>query len=104
MRAHGRFWKWGTLGLAWAQLLPLLFILGAQPLIEALIGALEQSWILLLVSGPAILVAGFAVLFWALRGLSAITFLFRYKLPGTADAPEARAAGAARPVQAAAAR
>jgi hypothetical protein len=31
LRAHGRFWRWGLLSLAWALAFPLLYILVAQP-------------------------------------------------------------------------
>ena len=32
-------------------------------------------------AGPALLVVGFAVLFWAVRGVKAIKFLATYKIP-----------------------
>lgn len=85
LAAHGRFWKWGLVSLAWALAFPLLYILGAQPavgqLIEVLTKGDEIPWALLLTSGPLVLVLGFVLLLWAARGLRALAFLAKYKVP-----------------------
>jgi hypothetical protein len=85
LRAHGRFWRWGLLSLAWVLAFPLLYILGAQPavgeLIEVLTKGDEIPWGLLLTSGPVVLVLGFVLLLWAARGLKALAFLAKYKVP-----------------------
>jgi len=86
LRTHKRFFGWGTLSLVWALVLPYLFILAAEPFIDQLIDKLAQShpprWVALLVSGPAILVLGFLVVFWATRGLRALQYLVRYNVKG----------------------
>lgn len=107
LRAHRRFWAWGTASLVWVQLFPLLFILAAEPvagrLIEKLMGEGDDlqnvSWGLLMALVPALLVVGFAVLFWAARGFRALGFLFRYKPALAAQAFEPAVALPA-PVQA----
>jgi len=81
---HKRFWLWGTLALVWAQLLPLLFVAIAQEGVGKLIDALtsgdgDPPWSAILLSGPAILVLGFIVVFWAARGLAGIGFIMKYK-------------------------
>ena len=82
--AHRRFWGWGSLSLVWAHVLPLLFVTGAQEGVGVLIDSMtkgdgEPPWTALLLSGPAILVFGFIVVFWAARGLAAIRFILRYR-------------------------
>jgi len=81
--AHERFWGWGSLSLVWAQALPVIFVALAQEGIGKLIDAMTKGddlpWASLLVSGPAILVFGFVLVFWAARGLKAITFILKYR-------------------------
>lgn len=80
---HKRFWIWGSISLVWAQLLPILFVAAAQEGIGALIDALTKSddipWTAVLVSGPAILVFGFIGVYWAARGIKAVTFIMKYR-------------------------
>ncbi len=63
LRAHRRFWRWGTLSLLWSQLLPLGFAAVAAPL----------------VSSAVVLAVGLAVVFVLARGLKAMRFLFGYR-------------------------
>src|SRR5262249_39544495 len=80
---HKRFFGWGVLSLVWAQVLPLVFVAIAQEGVGKLIDKLTDGaspdapppWAAILLSGPAILVFGFIVVFWAARGLKAITFI-----------------------------
>jgi hypothetical protein len=85
LRAHARFWRWGTLSLGWALAFPLLYILVAQPAVGKLIDWLtaddDIAWGMLLVSGPVVLVLGFVGLAWAARGLRALGFLAKYEVP-----------------------
>jgi hypothetical protein len=99
--AHRRFWGWGTLSLLWAQVLPLLFVAIAQEGIGKLIDVLtdgggEPPWTALLLSGPAILVFGFIAVFWAARGLKAITFILKYRPQDHGGAPTGTRGGTAR--------
>ncbi|MCA9710133.1 MAG: hypothetical protein KDK70_30115 [Myxococcales bacterium] len=95
--AHRRFWGWGTVSLLWALAFPLLFVTAAQPLVEWLIDVLtrqaEVSWGLLLVSGPAVLVLGFVLMLWATRGLRAVTFLAKVRVPKLGSPVAAGATG-----------
>ncbi len=86
LSAHGKFWKWGTASVLFAQLLPLGYmVLGGWVLekIEThLIGdGTDINWTAVMLVGPAILVIGFAVVFWAARGGKALKFLIGYKVP-----------------------
>ena len=97
LRRHARLWTWGGLGAAWAQALPLLYILVALPGIGWLAErsltkyvvnrpAGEQNWSFVLGSGPALFLITFVLAFWALRGMRAIGFLATYKVEGQASA------------------
>jgi hypothetical protein len=94
LSAHRRFWGWGSLSLVWAQVLPILFVAGAREGIGALIDKLTEGddipWTAVLLSGPAILVFGFVIVYWAARGLKAVSFILKYR---PQDAP----AGASTP-------
>lgn len=95
LSAHRRFWGWGSLSLVWAQVLPILFVAAAREGIGALIDTLTEGddipWSAVLLSGPAILVFGFVVVFWAARGLKATSFILKYR---PQDVPAAVAAAA----------
>lgn len=79
--AHKKFWGWGTLALLWAQVFPVVFVLGAEPLVEKLLekgfGKLHQTrtWTLILLGGSGVFVLGFVLCFWAFRGLKGLAFL-----------------------------
>ncbi|MEM6994288.1 MAG: hypothetical protein AAF721_27485 [Myxococcota bacterium] len=85
LRAHRRFWGIGTLLLGYALAFPLLFILGTQPLIEAVIdwqtSGAEVNWAMLLVSGPVLLVVMFVGAAALFRLHRALGFLARYRVP-----------------------
>ena len=91
--AHRRFWSVATLSLVWAHVLPVVFVAIAQAGIGELVDAMTEGedvhWTALLVSGPAILVLGFVLVFWAARGLRAIGFILKYR-PQDVQAPNAR--------------
>jgi hypothetical protein len=88
---HARFWKWGIPSVLFVQLFPLLFMLLADfvltkvfdKLTEGISDADSIPWGKIMLIGPFSLVIGYAVLFWAARGVKAIKFLFAYKVkPG----------------------
>lgn len=103
LAAHGRFWRWGLLSLGWALAFPLLYILVAQPavgkLIEALTTGDDIAWGLLLTSGPVVLVLGFVLLLWAARGMKALAFLAKHKVPKLGAPVVGATVGAARVVE-----
>ena len=89
LAAHARFWKWGSVSVVVAQLVPWLFILiadwGLDKLDEKLVGdatdASQIPWSAIMLLGPILLVAGFVAVFWAARGLKSVLFLAKYKVP-----------------------
>jgi Na+/proline symporter len=101
---HKRFWGWGTLALVWAQVLPLIFVAVAESGIDKLIDKLTEGasaeaappWGAILLSGPAILVFGFIVVFWAARGLAAVKFVMKYKPQDVGATPAPNRGGTAR--------
>ena len=89
--AHKRFLGLGSLGFLWILAFPFLFILGAGEVIDIVLGGVKDGdWGVILASGPLILVLGFLILYWLLRGLRAQRYLFRHKV-----APAVAAAAAA---------
>ncbi len=84
LSAHKKFWGWGTLALLWAQVFPVAFVLGAEPLVEKLLekgfGKEEPNWTLVLLGGSGVFVVGFLFCFWAFRGLKGLAFLKKYDL------------------------
>jgi len=105
VRQHKQFWTWGTISLVAAQVLPWLYMVGAGWLLEKINDKLTANvtsvesipWASIMLIGPLFLVVGFTAVFWAARGMKAIGFLAKYKVP----APVAPAAPAP-PVAAAA--
>jgi len=93
LSAHARFWKWGTVSVVFAQVLPLLYMVLSSWLLEKietrLIGddVSTVPWSAVMLVGPGLLVFGFALVFWAARGVRAIKFLFGYKVPAVTVAP-----------------
>jgi hypothetical protein len=89
LSAHARFWKWGTAAVLVGHLIPLAFMFVASWGIEAIETKLidgatspeEIPWTAVMLIGPAILVLGFLIVFWAARGMKAIAFLLKYKVP-----------------------
>lgn len=90
LSVHKKFWGWGTLSLLWAQLFPVVFVLGAEPLVEKLLekgfAKEEPNWSVILLGGSAVFVLGFVVTFWALRGLKGLAFLKKYDLKAAKEA------------------
>jgi hypothetical protein len=90
--AHARFWRWGALSFAWAEVLPFLFVLATAPAVvrifERFLHGDDPSYLgAMLVSG-AIFAVGLPVVFWAARGVKALVFLLRYKqAPAEAGMP-----------------
>jgi len=84
---HARFFKWGVPAVLLVQLFPLGFVYAAGFCLEQINDSLLANvtdaeavpWKQLLFAGPAFLVVGFAVTFWAVRGVAAIKFLRGYK-------------------------
>src|SRR5262249_8971415 len=71
------FFTWGVGAVLWAMALPWVYLLIAKPVVGGLMGwALAgKHWFILLVSSPLILIALFAVSFWAARGVKAFVYL-----------------------------
>jgi hypothetical protein len=89
---HKRFWTWGSLGAVWAQVLPVLYILVAVKGIGWLVeksmdryfnaeNPAASSWGFLLASGPAMFLVTFGLVFWAARGVKALAYLAKYRVP-----------------------
>jgi hypothetical protein len=90
---HARFFKWGVPSVLLVQVYPWIFMFIASKILAAVqdsamdgeLTAESVSWGKMLMMGPALLVVGFVVIFWAVRGLKAIKFLAGYKVkPKTA--------------------
>jgi hypothetical protein len=86
--AHKRWWTWSIPSVLLAQLLPLVYVFIASTGVQAIerkimasaTSAEKVNWSMLLLSTPLLLVIGFAVFFWAARGVKAIAFLQKYKV------------------------
>ena len=98
LSTHSRYFKWGSLSVALVHLLPVIFVVIADRVLEAIdssifdgVGsAADISWTKYMLSGPLFLVVGFGLFFWAARGFKAIAFLKSYKLvPAPEQAPSA---------------
>jgi hypothetical protein len=96
---HKRFFKWGIPAVLLVQAFPWLFVVIAQKvlhainasLLDGIVDADKVSWSKIMLAGPAFLVIGFAVTFWAVRGAKAIGFLQSYKVKQVASAGQAEA-------------
>jgi hypothetical protein len=97
LSSHARFWRRGVASLLVAQLVPVVFMVAGWKVVDwfatRMIGdGSAIRWKSILVGGPAILVLGFVLVFWAARGLAGLTLLARYKVapaPGPTPAPRA---------------
>lgn len=92
--------QWGAPAVLLVQVFPLVFALVSAKILAAVndavtgdaLNAESISWAKMLLAGPAVLVLAFGILFWALRGVKAITFLAGYKVkPKASAAPSAPA-------------
>ncbi len=85
LKAHKKFWLWGTLAVIWIQVFPLLFLLAVNPLVDKLLDKAtekgDHSWNFILLSGPGLLVFAFLFSFWAVRGFKGLGFMLKYKPP-----------------------
>lgn len=95
---HKRFFQWGIPSVLFVQIFPWLFVFVAERILAKIDDtwmspdAHQVAWTKILVAGPALLVGGFAVLFWAARGVKAIRFLQAYKVkPAPVSAPSSPA-------------
>jgi hypothetical protein len=85
---HKRFFKWGVPSVLFVLEFPLLFVVVAQKgldrinssILSGITDADHVSWGKLMNAGPLFVVVGYALLFWAARGIKAIRFLFSYKV------------------------
>ena len=85
---HKRFFTWGTVAVVFVQVFPWLFALIADKallainasMLDGVTDANKVAWTKLMLAGPLFLVAGFVVLFWAMRGFKAIGFLQGYQV------------------------
>jgi hypothetical protein len=93
IRTHARFFKLGIPAVLFVQLFPWLYAFVADKvllaidhsLLDGVTDASQVSWHKLLLAGPAFLVLGFVLLFWAARGFKAIGFLAGYKVKPKAE-------------------
>ncbi|MBA3459027.1 MAG: hypothetical protein H0T46_03635 [Deltaproteobacteria bacterium] len=94
---HSRFFKWGVPSLLLVQIYPWIFMFIASKILAAVqdsamdgeLNAESVSWGKMLMMGPALLVVGFVVIFWAVRGVKAIKFLATYKVKPKTPKPTA---------------
>jgi hypothetical protein len=97
IRTHFPFIKWAIPAVLVAQLLPALYSLFADKMLMVIDDKLTSgiadpqqiSWAKLMLAGPVFLVLGFVLVFWAARGIKAITFLFKYKVKPKVAPPAA---------------
>jgi hypothetical protein len=88
LSTHVRFFRWGAASVLLVQVFPWLFAVTAAKLLDKIndsvmdgaSNAEKVSWGKMLLAGPAFLVVAFLVLFWAVRGLRAMKFLWGYKV------------------------
>ena len=94
---HTRFFKWGVPSVLLVVVYPWLFMITAALILDKIndsvmgdaMSAEAISWGKMLMAGPAFLVVGFVVLFWAVRGLKGLAFLATYKVkPKAPKAPK----------------
>jgi hypothetical protein len=93
--SHARFFRAGIPSVLLVQALPWLFAVIADLVLHELderafagvTAAAEVPWAQVLLVGPLVLVVGFAVWFWAARGLKAMGFLRSYKVVPVAPPP-----------------
>jgi hypothetical protein len=92
---HARLALAGLMSAAWAQVLPLLYVAAATPVIGWLLdrslakfvverSAPERNWEFVLTSGAALYLVSFVLVFWLGRGVKALASLTR---PGDDGAP-----------------
>ncbi len=94
---HKRFFGWGVPSVLLVQILPWIYALIAskaltainESMLNGVTDAAQVSWTKLMLAGPAFLVGGFVVMFWAARGLKAIKFLQSYKVVQKTPPPAA---------------
>jgi hypothetical protein len=87
VRAHARFWKWGIPAVLVGQVVPWLYLLVAERVLEKIndkltdgvTDASQISWSAIMLVGPLFLIVGFLAMFWAARGIKSIMFLAKYK-------------------------
>ncbi len=86
IRTHARFFTWGIPAILFVQVFPWIYGLvadkGLEKIYEGLIGPDINTWAWgkIFLVAPVVLIVGFAVAFWAVRGVKAITFLATYKV------------------------
>lgn len=82
LSSHRRFWIWGTAALALLFVLPVVYIVAAEPALGWLVAETisETNWALNLGLGPSLFLVTFGLVFWAARGVKAIKFLATYKV------------------------
>jgi hypothetical protein len=96
LATHKRFFQRGALAVLLVQGLVLVYSLIADKILFAIDNSLTSGitaaaqvpWAKLLLAGPAVLVAGFAVMFWAARGIKALALLAKYKVKVVQPAAE----------------
>jgi hypothetical protein len=94
---HRRFWTWGPVSILVAQVVPWLYLLLAEWVIEKINDKMmagvtdpsQISWKAIMLMGPLVLVVGFLAVFWAARGFKALKFLIAYKVPAPPVPPAA---------------
>lgn len=97
LRAHRKFFIWGTISYAWVVLFPLLYSLAGVPLAKKVMDWTFQvgengveSWPKALSGAPLSLVLVFLIAFFALQGFRAIKFMAKYKVKAPPPPPVAQ--------------
>jgi hypothetical protein len=86
IRTHARFFKWGIPAILFVQVFPWIYGLVADKALEKIYDGLigpdinTWAWGKIFLVAPVVLIVGFAVVFWAVRGVKAIKFLATYKV------------------------
>lgn len=88
IRTHARFFRGGIPALLLVQVFPWGFAVVAEKILEHLNTSLlagvtdaqNIAWTKLMLAGPLFLVVGYALAFWAARGVKALRFLQAYKV------------------------
>jgi hypothetical protein len=95
LRDHLDFWKWGTVSVIGAQLVPLVYMFFASWAIDKLEshwinGVTDPSqmpWGRVMLAGPLLLLIGFGLALWGGRALRGLSYMLAYKLPKPGATP-----------------